>query len=263
MKKIILISILIIICNSVNAVYIDSLENIALLHCDTASTNFWDLSMTNYWLVTPDDNSSGRPACEPILNKTNVGEFVMDSATIPTFVPGSPKGGDYLSFDGVDDSLYVNNGWVGDNSAYVDLSMRWLGLPPTNDVFAGIAHCMPWRCYFANLDGEARLGFLMLPGELWLISDKILESNVWYDIHFSWFEHNMTLIVGDTTNTGFMADDLDQSATHVTVGYGYWVPTRVFKGDLDELRWGYIVPEPTLFLILVLIPPFLKWVRGI
>jgi len=214
----------------------------------------WHANLTNYWLVTPDDNSSGRTACEPILNMDN-SAVIMNSNTVPAFVPGSPYGGDYLSFDGVDDSIYVNGGWVGDESAFVDLSMRWQGLPATNIVFAGIAHCLPWRCYFANLGGEARLGFLMTPGgtEVWLISDKILESNVWYDIHFSWFEHNMTLIVGDTTNTGFMAEDLDQSASRVTVGYGYWVPERVFNGDLDELRWGYIIPEPATFGLLSLL----------
>jgi len=50
-----------------------------------------------------------------------------------------------------------------------------------------------------------------------------------------------------------MAEDLDQSASRVTVGHGYWVPERVFNGDLDELRWGYIIPEPATFGLLSLL----------
>jgi len=259
-KSFILIITLVITCSSAMAVYIDTPNNVALLHCDIAVTNWWGAPNTNsYWLTTPDDNSSGRPACEPILNKTNVGEFAMDSATTPTFVPGSPYGGDYLSFNGSNSSIYVNNGWLGDTSISLDFSFRWLDLPDVSDNYAGVLGCVPWRCYFKNAgDGQhGFLQFLMQPGNVFFpnAAPIYLASNVWYDVHFTWFEQEMTLIVGNptdgyATNFATTTEDLAGDATQLTIGYGLWVPSRLFHGDLDEIRYGYVIPEPTLFWIL-------------
>ncbi len=249
-EKLILIGTLIIACSSAMAVYIDNPSNVALLHCDTTNQEFW--------LITPDDNSSGRPACEPILNMSNAPGFLKDYNTVPALMPGSPYGGDYLEFNGSNSSIYVNNGWVGDTSISLDFSFRWLGLPLTNDNFASVFACLPWRCYFRSA-GDRQYGFLQFllePGDVFFPSSGpiYLTSNVWYDVHFRWFEHDMILIVGNATdgyatNTATMSQDLDGSATQLLIGYPLWVPTRMFKGDLDEIRYGYVIPEPFLFTI--------------
>ena len=258
--KFILICTLIIACSSAMAVYIDTPNNIALLHCDSAFTNWWGAPNTNsYWLVTPDDTSSGRESLIlPILNNTNAPAFAMDSATIPTFMPDSPYGGDYLSFNGSNSSIYVNNGWLGDASIFADFSFRWLGLPGLDDNFASVFACIGWRCYLKNAgnDQHGFLQFLLEDGDVFFptTSPTYLTSNVWYDVHLTWYEHNMTLIIGNssngyTTNTAYMSEDLNGTATQLLIGYPLWVPTRVFKGDLDEIRYGYIIPEPFLFTI--------------
>ncbi len=255
MKKFILITIILFTCISANAVFVDHPSNVALLHCDDTQTNWW-ADATNYWLVTPDDNSSGRTACEPILNMA-FGAFNMDSNTIPAFVTNSPYGGKYLEFDGVNDSIYVNNGWLGDDSVSLDFSFRWLGLPDPSDNFAGIFGCVPWRCYLMD-DGTGNgfLNFLISPGEVWLVTNAadmiLLSSNVWYDVHFDWFEHNMKMIVNNQTNSMYMPADLDSSSGNLNIGYGFWVASRLFKGNLDEIRYGYVIPEPAIFGLLSL-----------
>ena len=253
-----------VICSSASAVFTDIPNDIALLHCDSTSTNWWGAPNTNsYWLLTPDDISSGRESLiSPILNNTNANAFAMDSATIPTFMPGSPYGGDYLSFDGSNGSIYVSGGWFGDASIFTDFSFRWLGLPGLDDNFASVFACIGWRCYLKNAgdDQHGFLQFLLEDGDIFFPSSNptYLASNVWYDVHFQWYEHNMTLIIGNssngyTTNTAYMSQDLNATATQLLIGYPLWVPTRVFKGDLDEIRYGYVVPEPGILWIVGLV----------
>ncbi len=267
MKKIIvnltIISFLTIISNSASAVYIDNPNNIALLHCDTAVTSFWPAPNTNsYWLLTPDDNSSGRDACAPVLNMTNLfNSFtVMDPTTIPTFKPDSPYGGNYMHFNGKTDSVYVAGGWLGDNSIELDVHFKWLGLPPLDgDNFAGIVWAYPWKCYFKNSDNiHGYVQMLLWTGApVWFPSSQttLLTSNVWYNLHFRLYEKNMIMIIGNdsegyTTNNAVLAGDIDTTATQVIIGSDNFVPTRLFNGDMDEIKWGFVVPEPTLFLFL-------------
>jgi len=259
-----LISFLIFACGSANAVFSDIPNNIALLHCDTVVTSYWGAPNTNsYWLVTPDDNSSGRDACTPILNLTNTfSSFeVMDPSTVPNFLPGSPYGGKYMHFNGLTDSVYVAGGWLGDNSIGLDLSFRWLGLPPLDgDNFAGIVWAYPWKCYFRNNDNTngyiqmllwtgAPTWFPATQGEL-----KLLTSNVWYNLHFELYTNAMTLIIGNATegyktNRTTLVGDIDTTATQVIIGSDNFGPFRLFNGDMDEIRWGYEIPEPFLFII--------------
>ncbi len=271
LEKIVLITIVVTACNSARAVFTDIPNDIALLHCDSVFTNWWGAPNTNsYWLVTPDDNSSGRESLIlPILNNTNGNAFAMESATIPALMPGSPYGGSYLHFDGSNDSIFVNSGWLGDASIFTDFSFRWLGLPPDPaDNFASVFACIGWRCYLKNAnDGQhGFLQFLLEDGDVFFPSSSptYLLSNIWYDVHFQWYEHNMTLIIGNssngyTTNTAYMSQDLNGMATQLLIGYPLWVPTRIFNGDLDEIRYGYVVPEPFLFLIYYL--PFIIYYR--
>ncbi len=259
LEKITLITFLIIVCNSASAVFTDIPNDLVLLHCDEAVTNWWGPPNTNsYWLVTPDDNSSGREANLAILNMTNGGGFFIDNNTIPALMPDSPYGGNFFRFDKTNSSIFIWPGWLGDNSVFLDFSFRWLGLPPADgDNFASVFGSLPWRCYFRNAGDNTNgfLQFLMEPGDVFFpsVNPKLLTSNVWYDVHFSWFNTNMTLIVGNSaegyvTNNEVMTQDLDASASQVVIGYGLWLP-RHFVGDLDEIRYGYVIPEPFLFTI--------------
>ena len=252
-EKCFLIVALFVVCKSASAVYTDIPNDLALLHCDDAVTNWWDDGHTNYWLITPDDNSSGRDANLAILNMTNGGGFFIDNNTIPALLPGSPYGGSFLRFDSTNSSVLLWPGWVGDDSVFLDFKFRWLGLPDKDgDNYAAVFGSLPWRCYFRNAgdDEYGFLQFLMEPGDVFFPSSNpiLLASNVWYDVHFSWLEKNMILIVGNetvgySTNTATMADDLDTSSSQVVIGYGLWLP-RHFVGDLDEIRFGWEIPEP-------------------
>ncbi len=257
LKKFTLISILVIVCSSASAVSTDIPNNLVLLHCDEAVTNWFGEAHTNgYWVVSPDDNSSGRDANLAILNMTNGGGFYMDDNTIPTLLPGSPYGGSYLHFDPTNSSIFIWEGWFGDASVFLDFSFRWLGLPDAlGDNYASVFGSLPWRCYFRNVGDNTNgfLQFLMEPGDVFFpsVNPKLLTSNVWYDVHFRWYETNMTLIIGNSaegyyTNNEAMTQDLDGSSSQVVVGYGLWLP-RHLNGDLDEIRFGWVVPEPFTF----------------
>lgn len=274
MKKIIvyltLISFLIIISNSAMAVYIDTPNNVALLHCDTTVTSYWVAPNTNsYWLITPDDNSSGRDACAPVLNLTNTfNSFtVMDPSTIPTFKPDSPYGGDYMHFNGLTDSVYVAGGWLGDSSVELDFSFRWLGLPDAlGDNYAGLVWAYPWKCYLMN-SGNGSNGFInmmLYTGAAEWFPSQPLSSNVWYDVSFRLYENKtMVLIVGNSTdgyvtNNATLSGDLNLTATQVIIGSDNFGPTRLFNGDMDEIKWGYVVPEPMGIWIIGMLVFFIK-----
>ena len=262
LEKITLLTFIIIVCNSASAVFTDIPNDLVLLHCDEVVTNWFGETQTNgYWLVTPDDNSSGRDANLAILNMTNFADaggsaFHMDNATIPALMPGSPYGGNFFRFDKTNSSIFIWPGWLGDNSVFLDFSFRWLGLPPADgDNYASVFGSLPWRCYFRNAGDNTNgfLQFLMEPGDVFFPSYNpiLLTSNVWYDVHFSWFNTNMTLIVGNSTegyftNNEVMTENLDTSSSQVVIGYGLWLP-RHFVGDLDEIRFGWEIPEPISF----------------
>ncbi len=39
---------------------------------------------------------------------------------------------------------------------------------------------------------------------------------------------------------------------YVVIGNSFWVPSRTFQGDMDEIRWGNVVSEPTVLLLMTL-----------
>jgi len=245
-------------------------------NCDTVVTSYWTAPQdtNSYWLVTPDDNSSGREASSPVLNLTNTfSSFTeMDPSTIPTLIPGSPYGGNYMHFNGLTDSVYVAGGWVGDNSIGLDVHFRWLGLPPLDgDNFAGIVWAYPWKCYFRNNNNTSGYVQMLLwtGAPTWFPSTqgelKLLTSNVWYNLHFELYTNVMTLIIGNDsegykTNHAILPGDIDTTATQVIIGSDNFGPSRLFSGDMDEIRWGYELPEPYLFVIYYLL--FMICYRG-
>jgi hypothetical protein len=83
---------------------------------------------------------------------------------------------------------------------------------------------------------------------------KLLTSNVWYHLHFELYTNAMTLIIGNAaegykTNRTTLVGDIDTTATQVIIGSDNFGPSRLFSGDMDEIRWGYELPEPCLFII--------------
>ena len=260
MKKLIvnltIILFLFIVCTAANAVYTDSQSNLGLLHCDNSYTSWWP--DTGYWLAIPDDTSSVRSACFPVLNMA-VQTYDADES-IPVFKTNSPYGGNYLSFDGATSTIKViENPWLGDPTINLDLSFRWLGLPPAaGDNFAGLVWAYPWKCYFLNAGDNSNGVVRMLlidenspTGDIWAESSRLLTSNVWYDLHFRLFENFATVLIvgnptdGYTTNTGAMSGYLiAESSYPIIIGNDFFGPTRFFHGDIDEIRWGWTIPEP-------------------
>ena len=119
MKKLIikltLIAIIVVACNTAMAVFPDGPLLQVLMHCDETNQAAW--------LTTPDDNSRGRLTNECILDM-DIQWTGTNTLTEPTLMPDSPKGGSYFSFDGTNDSICVNPGWLGGDSLLCDLSSK-------------------------------------------------------------------------------------------------------------------------------------------
>ena len=251
--------------------YVDTQMTRALIHCDSIVTNLWPDGSADCF-VTPDDNSSIRPAVFPILNSSNIFNGVtigIDNSTIPTFKTNSPYSGDYLSFDG-NDSIIVTNGWTGGDSMFMDLAFRLQGLPEqTPDNWMGLLTTYPVKAYVRN-NGDDTFGkvtMLVYDGDVavhYITPNKLLTSNVWYHLSFSVSNNNVKATVGSdstgyATATKTIPSFLEPAVTDVIIGNSYWVPSRSLKGDMDEIRWGIIVPEPTtLFAGILLGLAFLR-----
>ena len=233
--------------------YTDNENNRGLLHCDEATTNLWPDGSANCF-QTPDDNSSGRLAVSPILNASNDWEIVIDDSTMPAFKTNSPYGGDYFSFDG-NDSIIVTNAWPGGNNLDLDLNFRFEGLPPlSGDNYACLFWTLPVKAYLRNVDdtnGEILMLVYDAAGSAhFFYSVKDIHSNMWYRLSFSASNDVLSLKVGNDTEgykdatsaaTGLLAPSITEN---VIIGSDYFGPMRLFKGDLDEVRWGVVVPEP-------------------
>ena len=249
--------------------YTDNLYNRGLLHCDDVVTNLWP-NGTGDCLITSDDNSSGRPAVAPILNTSNNWDIGIDNSTLPTFKTNSPYSGDYLEFDG-SDTIRVTNAWHGGDNMDLDLSFRFNGLPPASgDNYAGMFWSYPVKAYLQNTGDDTYGKVMMLVYDAagnphFFSSTKVLNPNVWYHLSFSASNNNLQVVVGND-DEGYTTDT--SSATgllapgdfnNVIIGSDFFVPTRLFQGDLDEIRWGVIIPEPTtLFAVLLLGFSFLR-----
>ena len=235
--------------------YTDNSFNRGLIHCDESVTNQWPNSDPDCFL-TPDDNSSGRLAVSPIMNASNDWGIARDDSTMPTFKTNSPYGGDYLAFDG-NDSIIVTNAWPGGDNMDIDLNFRFNGLPPlSGDNYMGVFITYPVKTYIQNID-NVRGKILMIvydmdvnPHFFW--SNKVLSPNVWYRLSFSVSNNNVKVIVGNeddgyATDTTTVPSLLQPAITDIIIGDSYFVPSRFFKGDMDEIRWGIVVPEPFTF----------------
>ena len=238
--------------------YVDNEYNRGLLHCDNVITNLWP-DGTGNCLITPDDNSSGRQAVSPIMNASNSWEIERDDSTMPTFKTNSPYGGDYLAFDG-NDSIIVTNAWSGGDNLDIDFNFRFNGLPSASgDNYAGMLWTYPVKAYLIN-DGDNIHGKVQMlvydaaENPHFLSSTKILNPDVWYRLSFSASNNNLKVVVGNTSE-GFTTDTssatglLAPAVNDVIIGSDFFIPTRLFQGDLDEIRWGVVIPEPATLLI--------------
>lgn len=229
-------------------VYTDEPTLQLLAHCD--STN-----QGSSWLITPDDNSSGRDANIPILDK-NIYDWSIDISTEPTLIPISPYGGNYMRFDGVTNSIYVEPGWEKSPNVICDFSFRWFGYPAAG-TYQALVQTVPWRSFITR-GGPTTCRLRYLVGTNWIYSTKYLNSNKWYDVHFSIIDDAAVLIIDETTNT-LSSVSLTNLSSQITIGNDIFSPdTRFFYGDIDEIRIGYI-PEPVsiyylLFIIWKFIP---------
>jgi len=244
--------------------YVDNEFNHGLLHCNKMVTNLWPDGSTNCF-ITPDDNSSGRLAASSIMNASNDWGIARDDSTMPTLNTNSPYGGDYLAFDG-NDSILVTNSWSGGDNMDLDLSFRFNGLPPIDgDNYAGLFWSLPVKAYLRN-DDDIHGKILMLVYDAagsphFFYSTKIIHSNVWYRLSFSASNNNLRVVIGnenagyitDTASvTGLLAPSASVPFYNVIIGSDYFGPARLFHGDIDETKWGVIVPEPTMFFMILI-----------
>jgi len=241
--KLSLVIALVVACNTASAVFTDNLQLQLLMHCDATNQA--------YWLITPDDNSSGRAVNEPILDMA-IGSFAFDRTTEPVMMPGSPAGGSYLSFDGVNDTVYCSPGWTGGTDVNCDFSLRWLGLPPVSNPYSALVQTVPWRCFLQPNGDQGYISFLM--GATFLTSTVMLDSNVWYDVSFSIINDQAKLTVNGTTVTATIP--IVDSVAQIMIGYDLYGLDRFFYGDLDEIRVGNI-PEPITFGLIGLLGFFI------
>ena len=252
--KVTLIVTLILLCNSASAVFVDNPNTIGLLHCDTTN------GAGGGFIITPDDNSSGRAAIYPILNTSNNWDVGVDNSTLPTLTAGSPYGGSYLAFDG-SDTIRATNAYLGSDAMQLNLSFKINGLPSASgDNYAGMFWTYPVKAYMINSGDDDHGRVLMLVYDAagnphFFYSSKTINSNVWYDLTFIASNGYAQVIVGNdgegreidvTSITGLLAP----AFTDVIIGSDFFGPTRLFQGGLDEIRYGLPIPEPfTLGLI--------------
>ncbi len=232
--------------------YTDDINNLGLLHCDSVITNTWADGSPDCF-ITPDDNSSGRTACSPIMNSSNdYWHIARDDSTMPGFETNSPYTGDYLHFDG-GDAIIITNGWRDADNMYLDLAFRLDGLPSMSDNYMGVLMIDPIKVYVQNVgSSQGKILTIVYKTAIdgqFLSSTKILNLGEWYHLTLSVSNNNEILTVGsesggfqtDTKSlTGMKSAEMD----YVVIGNSFWVPSRTFQGDMDEIRWGNVVPEP-------------------
>ena len=224
--KLTLITAFVVACNTVSAVFSDSLSTYALWHCD--ATN-WDGAAK----TTPDDNSSGRIAHPLQINITN--EAVM--------MPGSPYGGSYFHLDGTVQCTAFDTYENDKDNVSIDLSFRAHAFPDAGKYDVLISTPSTRIYLFGNVvraiayDDGANPHFIT--------SSKTLSLETWYSVSLNTRNSNnqFELIVGNDTDgyTTTLAPSADNlffvdGMTYVLLGWDEWVSGREANADLDEIR---------------------------
>ncbi len=234
--KLSLIAILVIACNTAMAVFTDNTKLQVLMHCDETNQA--------YWLTTPDDNSSGRAANEPILDKCNcIIAYDKDITTQPIMTPGSPAGGSYLKFDGVNDSITCDPGWLGGDSLVCDFSFRFRNAVGE---YTGLVSCQSFTCFLSQQGGSAPHISLMVDQNVMINSPITLVPNTWYDVSVRIVNDNVKITVDGSTYEEHSGWPFPGYTGWITVGYFRRDISGFLDGDMDEIRIGN-VPEPFTF----------------
>jgi len=239
--KLSLIAALVIACNTASAVFTDNPQLQVLMHCDATNVGTW--------VTTPDDNSSGRAANEPILDMAIGGlGGSVDVTTQPVMMPGSPKGGSYFSFDGVNDSIICNPGWRGGANAVCDFSFKCNSLPAAGD-FDGLVSCQAFTCF---LWGDTAGISVMVEQNVMIFSPVVIAPDTWYDVKVSIINpdsgggSDVSITVNGSTHTEHAGWALPGYTGPMTMGYFLRDSANFLDGDMDEIRVGNI-PEPFTF----------------
>ena len=241
--------------------YTDDIHNIGLLHFDAIVTNTWADGSPDCFIAV-DDNSSGRTACAPIMNTSNdYWHIARDDSTMPSFQTNSPYSGNYLHFDGGDAIIVTNNAWLTTDNMYLDLSFKLDGLPNASDNYMGVFVVEPVKVYVQNIGGNGRILTIVYKTATdgqFMSSSKTLTLGNWYHLSLLITNNTEKLIVGNDsegfqTNTKSLTGMLDVNMDYAVIGNSFWVPNRTFQGDMDEIRWGTVIPEPFSFGIIGLL----------
>ncbi len=239
MKKLIikltLIVIMVVACNTAMALT-DGPGVQALMHCDATNQG--------YWLTTPDDNSSGRAVNECILDMA-IDFASINTATEPTLMPNSPISGSYFSFDGTDDSICFNPGWLGGDSLLFECSFKANSFAPSGqyDVLGGCNDT--WVCFLSNQNGTPHIS-LMLSMSIMIDSPVEIIAGEWNDIRVTVDNDDVSITVNGSTYTEHSTVAFPTQASLLAVGYNLRGGDRYLDGDMDEVRIGNI-PEPFTF----------------
>ncbi len=239
--KLSLIAALVVACNTATA-FTDNTSLYVLMHCDETNQAAW--------LTTPDDNSSGRAANEPILDMAIGGlSSTIDVTTQPIMTPGSPKGGEYFAFDGVNDSIICDPGWRGGDNAVCDFSFKCNTLPGAGD-FDGLVTCQAFSCFLWGAAGPAIS--VMVEQNVMIFSPVVIAADTWYDVQVSIINpesgggSDVSITVNGSTYTEHAGWALPGWTGPMTMGYFLRDSANFLDGDMDEIRVGNI-PEPFTF----------------
>ena len=234
--------------------FTDNIINKGLWHCDNSYIP------GGYWLASDDDNSSGRTINYPLLNYGHLNTHV----TAPALMPNSPSDGNYFRFDGVDDCITAVSAWTDESNTFSgNVSMRWLDLPSLSDNYDGILASQPWRLYLQN-DGSSngKLLFRVMnaaaTGYTDLESSVSLNSNEWYDILIEVNNNSLILAVNGDFESTPLIGGMQNINSDVFAGWDV-SSAHYFKGDLDEIRFGALIPEPGILWIVGLLE---CWIIG-
>ena len=208
------------------AAWIDDLDTRALWHIDAPP------SSSGGWLVTLDDNSSGRSAVNGILNYAG-------SASQPTYWGGEsiPGHSGFLQFLG-DDDILAPSAWGGEDTVRVDLLVDFHALPSVGER-VGIVQSIPWRLFAKNTDGQVRFELHVLnaaeDGYTVAASQVTLGIYIWYDVRFEIANGTALISVEGIENAVSLAGGMSSSTSDVVVGRNM-DGGEFFHGLLDEIR---------------------------
>ena len=221
----------------------DSLNHKGLWHMENVGT-WWGVRST-----ANDTSVRGTPIHTGALRVSPDGEEGV-VATTPSFHAGSPYGGNFLQFDGVDDDAHARNVWEGDKSSLaLDFGLNMQGWTPSvQGAKMGLIQVWDWRMDVIRDGGLHYLELSVLNAAQtgWSVvrsATAIPNALTWYDVHAE-FDGDFASITfnGQTTST-VIVGGTSQSDGLLIMGRDLNSNANYFNGRLDEVSIANI-PEP-------------------